>query len=141
MLNDQTLPPPPATNVDLGFISAMLSVLSDPAKSQARLSEMLEARLAWVAAQETAIASMRESDAKVAENQAAIAKAQAEHSAKLKADQVAHDQKCANWCAEIEQRDRHSKTLNNQATADAAAAAKLRADFESRLERIRAAAA
>jgi hypothetical protein len=87
-------------------------------------------------AQESAIAKMRESEAKVADNEAAIAKAQAGHSAKLKAEQVAHDQKCANAWAEIEQRDRHSKTLNSQAALDAAATAQLKSKLEAKLKKI-----
>jgi hypothetical protein len=111
----------------------MLAVLSDPAKSQARLSEMLEARLAWVAAHETAIAAMRESDAKVAANLTAIAKAPAEHSAKLKAASEAHDSRYAQWHGELNARDIATKKLNEAAAADREAAAKLKADFESRI--------
>jgi 2-hydroxychromene-2-carboxylate isomerase len=136
-----TPPSPPINNNDLAFVSALLATLADPAASKKNLTAMLEAREAWQAIHDEAIAKMREADAKLADDQASMANELAEHSAKLASDRTAFDRKCAQREAAIRSREEETDRLNKNAQADAAAAAKLKADYEKRLDLIKKAGA
>jgi hypothetical protein len=137
MINLQPLPPPPATNIDLSYLTSMFTALSDPVESKKQLAAMLEARQAWAAAHAAAIEKMRESDARVADNQATISKAQAAHSAALRDERQKFDHFCATAMEEVRAARENAEKLLAQATADAEAAAKLKADLEVRIALIR----
>ena len=137
MINNETLPPPPANNVDIAYLTSMFALLADPEQSKQQLAKMLEARQAWASARDEAISRMRESEARIADHQASMKKAQAEHSAKLRDLQAEFERSCAAREAEINQRDQQSRALATQAAADAATAAALKADLERRVELIR----
>jgi chromosome segregation ATPase len=136
-----TPPSPPINNNDLAFISALLATLSDPAASKKQLAAMQEARQAWQAACDAAVAKIAELDAKKAEHDAAIERERADHEAKLDSDRRKFDKLCNEGMAEISQKKTEANQLLEQAQADAAAAAKLKADYEKRLDLIKKAGA
>ena len=64
-------------------------------------------------------------------------KERADHAAKLKDDQAAHDKKCEAAWTEIRSMQAETRKLNEQAQSDSAAAAKLKADLNARLTLLR----
>ena len=64
-------------------------------------------------------------------------KERADHAAKLKDDQAAHDKKCEAAWTEIRSMQAETRKLNEQAQSDSVAAAKLKADLNARLTLLR----
>jgi hypothetical protein len=80
---------------------------------------------------------MRESDAHVATNRATIAKEREAHDAAITQERTDCMRRCAMDMEEVAAARKEADTLKAQATADAAAAAALMADYEKRVALIR----
>jgi hypothetical protein len=102
---------------------------------------MLEARNAWKAIYDEAIAKIAELNAQMAEHDAEIERERQQHQANLGYDRRQFDKSCNEGMAEVRQKKAEADQLLEQARADSAAAAKLRADYEKRLDLIKRAGA
>ena len=140
-----SLPPRPAdANLQLGFLTSLeklLGVLSDPKRLAARVAELRAALEESEKSLERAQQAWRDTNELKAQHDRTIAIERNNFDGQI------HDEKKA-WDAE-EARRREAvlkdegivAKLKEEAKRDAAAAAKLKADYEGRLRRIEAAAA
>jgi hypothetical protein len=123
------LDPLPATS-EMERWFAFFGLLADPAAAKKRMTE-------YVA---TCDKARTDSESAVLENRRKIAEETTHHEekvARLAADREAFEAERRAARAEIQQRDQHSRTMNNQAAADAAAVAQLRSTLEAKLKLIR----
>src|SRR5262249_32820206 len=95
MINLGSLPPSPPSNSELHAVAGLVEIVKDPAAAKKRIAGMVAAQVAWQQATADCHAAIKELEAKRVDTEAAIAKAEAKHFAKLAAEQAAHDRKCA----------------------------------------------
>jgi hypothetical protein len=140
MINMMATPPVPAGNdATLQTLSDMLRVLSDPAGSKERVSEMQAATAELQRASQDQKAAMAALIVAESQHNAAIVQKTADANDKLAADRSAFDAECKRRSDELTARENNAAELQSQAAADAKAAAALRSDYERRLKIIRSA--
>jgi hypothetical protein len=138
-MNPPTIPIPAVEPATLQTLSEMVTLLSDPAASKARVAEMLAATAALqkaVADQKASIAAFIIAEA---ENRSTLDQQAAEAAAKMAALQTAFDTECIHRKQLLDEREASLTELQSEAAADAIAAKAARADYERRLAIIKSA--
>ncbi|HZR88403.1 MAG TPA: hypothetical protein VFB02_16465 [Bradyrhizobium sp.] len=138
LLNEYTAPP--AADESRAFFS-LLNLVSDPKASVARVAELHAAAEKAVEAQALAKAAQAELQAARDAHDRAIKSERDAHDAALRAQRQACDQHCTKAMDEVRRAKAEAERLLEQAKTDAATAAALRTDLETRLEKIKQAAA
>jgi predicted nucleic acid-binding Zn-ribbon protein len=135
------LPPPPSAAADLAAILALVRLLTDPAATEALVSELMKAVDAYTAAKvdaEKAIAASKET---LASHAAQVAKERDDHGVALAAERRSFDREFADAKKRIQLFEDEAKRVLARAKEDSDAAAALRSDLEARLAKVREAAA
>jgi hypothetical protein len=112
---------------DLDRLFKLIDLMADPAAARRRAQEYVDRCGKAKSEAEAAVAERKRT---LAEHQ----KHREEHAARIEAALADFDQKCKQREADVQQRDQYTRTLNNQAAADAAAAAQLRSAYEAKMK-------
>jgi hypothetical protein len=136
------MPPIPADlPPTLQTLSDLVSLLSDPAATKQRITEMQTATAALQQAADAQKTQMAAFAVAEAAHQEALDAATAEQAERLAAAQSGFDAACARRKSELDARDAELAQLQARAQADAEAVEVLRTDLETRLAHIKAATA
>jgi hypothetical protein len=134
-------PPVPDTPATLETLSNLVALLSDPAASKLRVSELQTASADLKKAVEESKAKQAAFALAAADHKAALDQQAAEAAAKLSQAQSGFDTECARRKSELDAREAKLAELESQAAADAKAAAVAKTDFLRRLSIIKSATA
>jgi hypothetical protein len=132
--------PPSPPDQTTAFFN-LLNLVADPDAAKKRLAEIHDATLKANEQIAEARTAQGEFAAARAEHDARISKELKEHDAKLKSERAACASECAMAMAEVRLQQERASKLDAKAKADATAAADLKSDLETRLAKIRSAAA